>query len=486
MRKLSLKNKFFIFIFILIILAIVFILLYSVKLVGNRSNLVYQVNNNTVLFASDSNLIDTKNGGKVEKNWDSIYRYVSDDNTTYDLGTSPIIYDSVKEKITIFGEKYQVLKDGSVLKNNEQGEIELTSKSMFYKLDDRVYLIVSKEIYNADKSIYANKYLLVYLDKQGNASLLNDSINIKTINPMNLLFDNYTFDIALERLIVNDVSIDLKSIIGSTNEYVEPLEVEKKPNYDENELLESYNKLVGNFNQYTKNNNLILASNNQISNNQVIVNTNSSSNNSGDSTVNKTNITKRISLRGVITNTSYIDVTYIVVDPEDKYQAVYLLVTGNVNNTMTTEKIILDKYQSTYRITGLSPNNEYTISLGYIEVIENENTNKKELVDNIEDIINVRTLKISYSFTIDKISNGYVYFTYKMPSLYAFEQADIVLYINGERSTSISVDYNEMISDKGFSNRLRLDYSGIYEMKVENIKYNNNTEIHNISKKFVV
>ena len=389
MRKLSIKNKFLIGMFIVIVLVIILILLYSVKLVGTRSNEVYQVNNNTVLFASDSNLIDTKGGGKVEKNWDNVYRYVSDDNTTYDLGTSPIIYDSVKEKITVFGEKYQILKDGSVLKNSEQGEIELTSKSMFYKLDDRVYLIVSQEIYTADKSVYANKYLLVYVDKQGNASLLNDSINLKTINPMNLIFDNYTFDIALERLIVNDVSIDLKSIIGSTNEYVVPEKVEEKFNFDEKELLESYNKLVGDFNQYAKNNNLSLASNNQVSNNQVIVNGNASSSN-GNSTVNKTNITKRVSLRGAITNTSYIDVTYVVVDPEDKYQAVYLLVTGNVNDTMTTEKIILDKYQSTYRITGLSPNNEYTISLGYIEVVENENNGKKELVDNIEDIIKER------------------------------------------------------------------------------------------------
>ncbi|MBR3209964.1 MAG: hypothetical protein IKF82_06860 [Bacilli bacterium] len=485
MRKLSIKNKFLIGMFIVIVLVIILILLYSVKLVGTRSNEVYQVNNNTVLFASDSNLIDTKGGGKVEKNWDNVYRYVSDDNTTYDLGTSPIIYDSVKEKITVFGEKYQILKDGSVLKNSEQGEIELTSKSMFYKLDDRVYLIVSQEIYTADKSVYANKYLLVYVDKQGNASLLNDSINLKTINPMNLIFDNYTFDIALERLIVNDVSIDLKSIIGSTNEYVVPEKVEEKFNFDEKELLESYNKLVGDFNQYAKNNNLSLASNNQVSNNQVIVNGNASSSN-GNSTVNKTNITKRVSLRGAITNTSYIDVTYVVVDPEDKYQAVYLLVTGNVNDTMTTEKIILDKYQSTYRITGLSPNNEYTISLGYIEVVENENNGKKELVDNIEDIINVRTQKISYNLEIKKISGGYVYFNFKMPSIYAFEQAEIALYINGERSSSVPINYNEMISDKGFDSRLRLEYNGIYELKVENIKYNGHSETHDIGKKFIL
>jgi len=492
MRKLNVKNKIFIVIFTLVILAIVYIIFHSVKLVGNRSNEVYKVNNNTILFASDSNLIDTSMGGKVEKNWNDEYKYISSDKTSYELGNTPIIYDSVKENIMIFGNKYQVLSDGSVLKNTNQDKIDLSAKSMFYKLDDRVYLIVAKEIYNVDKSIYANKYLIVYIDKQGNASVLNDSLNIKTINPMNLIFDNYTFDIALEKLIINNTSIDLKSIIGSTNEYVEPVKKEEKVNYDEGELLDSYNKLVSNFNQYTKNNNLLLAGNNQVVNNQVIVNgggssssNQSSSNSSKTETVtNKTNITKRVSLRGAVANTSYIDVTYIVTDPEDKYQGVYLLVTGNINNEMMTQKIMLDKYQTNYRIMNLLPNNEYTISLGYIEVIESEGK-KKQLSDNIEDIINVRTLKISYTLKIEKISEGYVYFNYKMPSSYAFEEAEMVLYVDNEKKEKIAINYNEMISENGFSGRIKLDYGNIYELKVENIKYNGKNEKYNITKKFV-
>ena len=103
-----------------------------------------------------------------------------------------------------------------------------------------------------------------------------------------------------------------------------------------------------------------------------------------------------------------------------------------------------------------------------------------------KDIINVRTQKISYNLEIKKISGGYVYFNFKMPSIYAFEQAEIALYINGERSSSVPINYNEMISDKGFDSRLRLEYNGIYELKVENIKYNGHSETHDIGKKFIL
>ena len=69
MRKLNLKNKVFIVVFSLIILGIIGLLVYAVKLVGNKGKEVYAVTSNTVLFANDLNQIDTKNGGRIEKKW---------------------------------------------------------------------------------------------------------------------------------------------------------------------------------------------------------------------------------------------------------------------------------------------------------------------------------------------------------------------------------------------------------------------------------
>ena len=157
---------------------------------------------------------------------------------------------------------------------------------------------------------------------------------------------------------------------------------------------------------------------------------------------NKTEILKRVSLRGVVTSTAYIDVSYIVTDPENKYQAVYLLVTGNFDNNIRTQKIVLDKYDTKYRISGVAYNSEYTISLGYIEIVINED--EKSLVDNIEDVINVRTKNIDYSLTIDKIALGKVYFTYKMSSNYAFKSADMALFVDDGEEVRIPINYNSM------------------------------------------
>ena len=294
MRKLNLKNKFYIGIFAIIILLIVGILVCSLFLSQKNGKVVYNVSNNCVIFDSETNLIDTSLGGEVTRKWGNNYYYVNQDKYSYEIGNTPVIYEKTNNEIQIFGDNYQVYSDGSVLKNNDLTVISNSKDSSFFKLSDRVYLIVSPEIYNDDKSIYTSIYLIVYIDKKGNASILNDSINLKTINPMNLLFDDYTFDIANEKLIIKDNVIDLKQIIGSTNEY------EEKPkgsdvifNVDMKDFVTKYNNLVNSFQQYTGSN-FPVGSNQNISNNNFVINGNY--NNQGNKVNNSVNITKMVSI----------------------------------------------------------------------------------------------------------------------------------------------------------------------------------------------
>ena len=482
-RELNRKNKIFISLFVVIILAIIGILVYSVKLTGYKNNSVYTINDNHVLYADDFRNINTKNGGKIEKSWDNEYRFISNDNVSYPLGTSPVVYDESTSEVTVIGKKYQVLSDGSINENNDTFNAKDSLIPYFFKLQDRKYLIIYKEIVDTNKTIYTKNYLIVDIDKQGNASLLNDSLNVKTINPIKLIFDNYVFDVANEKLTYKESVIDLKQVIGSTNEYVPREKKEVKNEYDSKELLDSYNELVKDFTQYSKNVNYAIAANNQISgNNTVIINNGNNSN--AESAENKTEILKRVSLRGVVTSTAYIDVSYIVTDPENKYQAVYLLVTGNFDNNIRTQKIVLDKYDTKYRIPGVAFNSEYTISLGYIEIVINED--EKNLVDNIEDVINVRTKDIEYSLTIEKIALGKVYFNYKMSSNYAFKTSDMALYVDDNEEVSIPINYNSMISSKGFSGVFDLPNGNLYELRVINANYNNKIVNANIYKKFTL
>lgn len=486
MKKLNGKNKIFVTVFIIIILAIVAILSFAVKLSKHDDKPLFTVTSNTAIFASDTSLIDTSDGGKIESKWDGEYYYLSSKNRSFKLGKNPIAYDKASETLSIMGPSYQILTDGSVVKNDKMVSINNYATPYMYKLDDRVYLIVGNEIYTGDKSIYANKYLVVNIDKKGNASVYNDSINVKTVNPMNLVFGQYTFDIANEKLIVGNNTIDLKLVIGSTNEYV-PIEKEEvKPEYDEKELVDSYNDLVNDFTKYANNANMMISANNKIVNNNTIVTSNISDNisNALNKVLSKTIINKRVSLRGCVTSSSYIDVTYIVTDPENKFQAVYLLVTGNINGSIKTEKIMLDKYQTVARINNLEPSSEYSISLGYIEVVKNDG--EKNLVDNIEDIINVRTTKVDYTLKVEKISSGNVFFNLKMSNNYAFERCKVSLYVDNVKYGEVVVDPVALISDNGFSSKIKLESGNVYELRVEDAVYNEKSVNFNISKKFTL
>ena len=498
--NLNLKNKIYLFIFSLIIIGIIAILVVSgIKSKNSKTVTRYDVSTNSVLFDENTSIVDTSLGGSIEKKWDNHFYYLSTENDNSDLGDYSIVFDKLTEIIKIYGDSYRVFSNGNVVTNKDYYDINNIKDTSFYKIKDRVYLIISPEIYNADRTVYANKYLIVYLDKQGNASILNDAINIKTINPMTLVFDNYTFDIANENLIIDKVNINLKSIIGSTNEY-DPNSRKKKVDYDDVKRLSSaYNKLVSDFNQYSENANLAISSsyNGIVTNNYYIKkvadsspNGNNSSNNSNNSTTNfnkaenKTNITKRVSLRGTVASSTYIDVSYLVTDPEDKYQAVYLLVTGSINNELATVKILLDKYSTSYRITGLSPRNEYSIALGYIEVVVDSDGNK-DLSDNIEDVINVRTTKPKVTLVVNKIAGGRTYFTFKMYNDYAFEGGKLVLYVGGQEIDSVQIDSTKALSESGFSSSLKLNQSvDLYRIALEDVKYAGNVIYPGIYKNF--
>lgn len=479
MRKLNNKNKFFILLFSLIIVGITVILVYSVSLSGKYDNLtdIYDISTNSVVYDQEDYLLDTKSGGNLKRSWDSQYYYVDFENNSHLLGDRVVIYDKAIEEVSIFGENHFVSANGNVTKNSDETKVSNTNNASFYKLDDRSYLIIAKEIYNDDKSIYTSKYLIVNIDKQGNASLLNDVINIKTINPMKLTFNNYVFDIANEKLVIDKKEIDLKLINGSTNEYI-PREKVKVEDADMNQFIDSYNKLVNDFTDYVNNTSTVIGNTNQIINNTII---NASGNNGANSSSgNKTGINKRVSLRGVVTYPTYLDVSYVVTDPEEKYQAVYIVVSGVRNGELFFDKILLDKYDTSYRVIGLSPKQEYSITFGYIEVLDD-----KTLDDVEADQINVRTTPADMTLTVDKISPGYVHCTFKMTDRYAISSGRIVLLVNGREIDTVNIKYLEAKSSAGFKAKLKLEDATLYEVSIEDAVYNGKPVDLEVSQKFI-
>ena len=130
-----------------------------------------------------------------------------------------VVYDTTNGNLKLYGKYYEVLNTGDVKILKDENVIESSVKSHFYKLADRKYLIVDRVIESSDGLLVTSNYLLVSLDKSGSATLLNNNVNLKTFKPKVLKTSNYTFDIANEKLNFGGEDIDLKKVIGSTNLY---------------------------------------------------------------------------------------------------------------------------------------------------------------------------------------------------------------------------------------------------------------------------
>lgn len=432
------KNKILFAIFIAIILLIIFILILSVYSSKEKANVEeYKISLNNTIYDKEYNFISLKNDSLLKKEWDGNY-YLYEKNTSlkYELGTEPVFYDKNKNSLTIYGNIFQVFLNGETTERRHKTVVNSFSDFQFFKLSDRNYLIVGNVIKNENLS--SEKYLIVSINKAGNATLLNDQLNIKTINPLILSVGDVKFDIANEKLLIDDTEIDLKKINGSSNEYVEKEEIKEE---EKNENLP---------NDEESNNDSGSQIYNEIMNQIININGLLSSNPS-----NKTNLYKNISLRNVNVGASYLDVSYSIIDPENKYLSVFLTLEDENGDE---EFYYLDKNSLNYRINNLLPNKQYILSINYIvQGSSNSVTADSVIVLTNNDPTSVRIIKIDGKNITYKV---------KMYNEYEFSSA-IVALTNCESSEYVDfnkLDVGNALSNNGDTGELSLgnDYTNDY------------------------
>lgn len=487
MRSLAAGNKKRFAIFAIIIIIIIILLITCLRLALNHEVEEYRIESNVTLYDSEYEPLQPEEAGTITKKWDGNY-YLTLDNTneTYKLNPEVVSYNGNNSQVTLYGDVFKVLLDGQVEKYSKDTTIRNTSEDAFYKIADRQYLMISNSIKNESGSISTSKYLYIIIDKSGNTLLLNNEIYARTINPIVLSTSSYRFDIANEKLIVGNEEINLKDIIGSTNEYVEK-EEEKDMDWqnlipDNQETTSSNNGSEGtqNSDETTTNNQGGV----QTGTNAGTSNGGSGSSAGGDTVINnntetnKTPLSKSVSLRGAIATSSYIDIEYAVSDPENRYQTVYAFIEAvGYENT-----IALDKNTTTYRLTDLEPNTEYKITLGYKEITEDN-----EVVDNIEDVLSVRTTKINASLDVTRVSTGSkkVYFNLKLDQNYAFDYAKIALYVDGIKESDMEVNLTEAVKTDGWSNVLSYEnYGSEITLQLEGTSHDGSVIETNIQAKY--
>ena len=467
MRKYNGRTKKTMIIILILFVGIIIIFSLFLKKAIDVGRTAYKVVSSSVLFDNEQNLITTSDEGIIRVKWGGDYYLIYDDKE-YDLGSHSVVYNSTNGDITLYGKFYEVNSDGDV--NTIKGEnlIKSSVNSKFYKLSDRKYLIIDRTIESKSSSFVTSNYLIVNLDKLGNATLLNDKTSYKTIVPTVLRTSAYSFDIANEKLNFGGEDIDLKKIIGSTNEYDEDT-------YNLNSVTEqdgvdgtgngsgsgtgngtggngtggtgngSGNGAGGNGTGGTGNgsgngtgNGISTDGNgNRVDADGNLIYDGTTLGNSSEFTTNYSEVvsdeavqeiikaTKNTSVIRIGAEINTISVDYVVYDPDNEYKSVYVEVENTATSSVNT--IYLSKNDTNIVLRDLSPNVFYNLKFKYT-YYENGNELKEYIFDNV----GVRTSVPKVYLSATKISNGKLYYKISFDKSYTVTGGNINLYVNDQ------------------------------------------------------
>lgn len=480
MRKYDKKNK--MYMLIVLILSIVLIVIFSffINKVITNGKIHYDIDAGSIMYDKDKNLIKIDEDSTLKIKWNDMY-YLMYKEDMYLLGNNAIIYNPKKSQMNLYGKYYEVtsLGEDKVIVHEDETIVN-TNESKFYKIADRKYLIIDKNIKTENNQLNTTNYLIVELDKSGNALLYNNSVNLKTFKETKIITSTYTFDISLEKLYIDNEEVDLKKIIGSTNQYVKP---EEETNQEEIENNNTNNDNQNQTNNTNNNNQVNNNQNNNINNNNDNNNNNTNSNNNDnkeeDNKNEIINATKTTSIISVTAQVGYINIDYVVYDPLDEYESVFAEVYDSNNNLVSVS--YFDKTTNNLVITGLKANVSYKLLFKYSYYDNNKRIEKQF------DEASVKMGSPNLGLTITKVTSNRIYYKVLLDKEYKLEGLKVNLTDSSTLNLSNTVD-SSTLKDKdtieGYFEYQDIDkYVTVY---LSDIKYQGYTINTNISYKIAM
>lgn len=481
MRKYDGKNKrnIGIIIGICILFAVIFsfFLIKEIKL----SKIRYELEKSTVLFDIDKNTILLNDTGIIKKKWGKKFFLLYNDEQ-HDIGSHVIAFNNNEISLYLYGEFYQINKNSEVEITKEETILNNLGISRFYKIADRKYLLVDQNIRTSDEALKTTNYLVVELDKQGNAILYNNSLNLKVFSATKILTSTYTFDIANELLIFDNEEVDLKKILGTTNEYKEddnknkPTDKTPDDNKDEDgDGGSGGSGQGGNENPPADTpggNGSGQGGTNQPGNSGTGNGENDDTGENPDKDVETQepntgtdvtpgeiiNNTSYTSIIRVIPYTSSISIDYVIYDKQEKYLSTFVEVRSN-NNVQT---IHLPKSSTNITLTKLNPGTNYELTFKYTHL--NEDVVMTETIDTQ----NVKTLIPTITLVGTKTTSKKIEYKISISS-YQIDSATLKLYVNNEY-TGISKEVSGSNITGGIDiSKISLPSQALVEIKLENI-----------------
>ena len=474
MRKYDKKNKMYMFIILIASVILIVIFSFFINKVITNGKIHYDIDAGSVMYDKDKNLVKLDEDGILKIKWNDMY-YLMYQDQMYLLGNNAIIYNPKKSQMNLYGKYYEVTSEGEdkVIVHEDETLVNI-NESKFYKIADRKYLIVDKVIRTTNGELKTTNYLIVELDKSGNAQLYNNTLNLKTFKETQIQTSTYTFDIALEKLYIENEEVDLKKIIGSTNEYVKAEEIEEtKPSTDEDE--QNQQQGAGGNTQTPPE-----EDNNQ--NNEQDGSQNNNQQQDNNNTDHFIDATKTTSIISVTASVGYINVDYVIYDPLDEYESVFVEIYDS-NNTLVAVSYF-DKTTNNLVIPGLRANVTYKLNFKYSYYDNNKRV--EEQFDEASVMMGSPELDLK----ITKVTSDRIYYKLSLDKDYKLDSVNVNLVSdlkNGKLELTNSINSSTLNGKDSIEGYFEYDDIGSYvTVYLSNIVYQGYTINSNISYKIAM
>ena len=131
------------------------------------------------------------------------------------LGAHTIAYTD--NGVVTFGGGYVVAADGNVETVEDGQPYEISADGSVIKLSDRRYVVAGDTVSDDQKVFSTDKYVYIVMDKVGNARVLSNNMSLKTTQPTIVRSAKVGFDIAQEKILLEDQEIDAGRLLGGTS-----------------------------------------------------------------------------------------------------------------------------------------------------------------------------------------------------------------------------------------------------------------------------
>lgn len=452
MRKYDTKNKRNIGIIIAISILIVIMFSLVIRIFLNTDKKEYQVAVGTLVFDKDKTIVKVESPATIKAKWNKDY-YLRYKDENINLGSTANTYNEETGEIHLYGTYYEISSGDEINITSDETVIKSTALTKFYKLADRKYLVVDKEIKSSDGLLSTSDFLMIDIDKVGNATLTNHKVNLKAFAETTIVTSNYTFDIANEILTYGSDKIDLKKIIGSSNTYT-------KEDLIPEENSSGVNSGITN-----------ITENNGGSNGNTTAD-NNGGNNTGINEDNRNTTvieevkkeTKNTSVIAVTTTVDKITIDYVIYDPKKEYTSVYMEVKKEGESTVDT--IYLNSNETTYELTkDIFPNTTYELTFKYSYIDEYNN-----LHTDIFDKETVTTKKPSVSLKVTRTSLRKIDYLITNDNTYNLTSGELTVLVNGNVVSNSEITING--NTKGYVEVSEIADNDAIELRLTNVKSN--------------